>query len=488
MREDVVELVEIRPALRIGWTVGLVAVACCGLARAEEDAEPAHSRRVDVALTAKGELHGPATGSKEGARQPIAMEGRFRFVETLEPPGADAVAVRQYAQAEATLEADGGTQSLALPADARRIAVARLGTTPQPYLPTAHLSRDELELLETPFDSVLLEDLLPGRPVAADDHWPLTGDLAAGLLAIDTVEAGTLEARIVEIANGRARIALEGVVDGAVDGVPTHVVVDGEFMVAAEPDEDGFVLTGDVTQLDAVVKERRQASHVAAGFEIEATVALARAPADEPIDDETADEADLAEDADTDAAADSESDATLESPRRRGEGRPGLVWYRDPDGRYDIVHEAAWRCVGEDAGGLVLRLLDLGALVAQCSITALPGADDATPPTVDEVKRNVEQSLAGQFKRFDGVRETVREDDGVRVVRLVSEGVAEGLPFRWIHYVLTDDAGRRVHATFMVEASLEKRFASADERLVAGLRFAAEPTREARLPSKTVVP
>ncbi|MBU6222769.1 MAG: hypothetical protein KGR24_08475, partial [Planctomycetes bacterium] len=272
---------EIRPAWRMVWAVGLVAVGCCGLARGEADGKPAHTRRVDVALTAKGEIHGPATGSKEGARQPISMEARFRFTETLEAPGADAMAVRQYAQAEATLEADGGKQSLTLPADARRVAVTRLGTTPQPYLPEAHLSRDELELLETPFDSVLLEDLLPGRPVVADDHWPLAGDLAAGLLAIDTVEAGTLEARIADIADGRARVVLEGVVDGAVDGVPTHVVVDGEFTVAAEPDEDGFVLTGDVTKLDVVVKERRQASHVAAGFEIEATLAVARAPADD---------------------------------------------------------------------------------------------------------------------------------------------------------------------------------------------------------------
>lgn len=460
---------EIRPAWRMVWAVGLVAVGCCGLARGEADGKPAHTRRVDVALTAKGEIHGPATGSKEGARQPISMEARFRFTETLEAPGADAMAVRQYAQAEATLEADGGTQSLTLPADARRIAVTRLGTTPQPYLPEAHLSRDELELLETPFDSVLLEDLLPGRPVVADDHWPLAGDLAAGLLAIDTVEAGTLEARIADIADGRARVVLEGVVDGAVDGVPTHVVVDGEFTVAAEPDEDGFVLTGDVTKLDVVVKERRQASHVAAGFEIEATLAVARAPAD-------------------DSEAEPHAEAAVESSRRRGDGRPGLVWYRDPEGRYDIVHEAAWRFVGEDAGGLVLRMLDLGALVAQCSITSLPRADDATAPTVDEIKRHVEQSLAGQFKRFDGVRETVREDDGARVVRVVSEGVAEGLPFRWIHYVLTDDTGHRVNATFMFEASLEKRFAGADERLVAGLRFAGETHREARLPPKTVVP
>lgn len=479
MREDAVE---IRRTWLVGWTLGVATAAWCGMAHAEVDSEPAHARRVDMKLTATGELHGPATGSREGGRQPIAMEAQFRFLETLEQPGSEAVVLRHYTQAEATLDADGGEQSLALPADARRVAVARIGTTPQPYLPTAHLSRDELELLETPFDSVLLEDLLPGRPVSADDRWTLAGDLAAGLLAIDTVEAGALEARIVELAAGQARVALEGVVDGAVDGVPTHVVVDGEFTVAAEPDEDGFVLTGDVARLDVVVKERRQASHVAAGFEIEATLAIARAPVDEATDAEPESDAGLAD------AAEGGAESGVESPRRRGEGRPGLVWYRDPEGRYDIVHEAGWRCVGEDAGGLVLRMLDLGALVAQCSLTALPRAEDATPPTVEEVKRHIEQSLAGQFKRFDGVRETVREDDGVRVVRVASEGVAEGLPFRWIHYVLTDDTGRRVNATFMFEASLEKRFAGADERLVAGLRFAGETHREARLPPKTVVP
>ena len=448
---------------------------------AEADQETRQSRHVEVTLDVRGELHGPASGSQEGARQPIAMEARFRFLETLEPAGSDAVALRRYERAEATLDAAGGEQSLMLPADARQISIARLGTTPQPYLPTAHLSRDELELLETPFDSVLLEDLLPGRPVALDDHWPLAGDLTAGLLAIDTVEAGTLDARIIDVADGQARIAVAGAVDGAVDGVPTHVVVDGEFMLAAEPDEDGFVLSGDVARLDVVVKERRQASHVAAGFEIEARLAVTRGSVNEGADARDEDDA-------PDHAAGPQTAGGGAWPRRRGEGRPGLVWHRDPEGRYDVVHDADWRCVGEDAGGLVLRLLDLGALVAQCSITALPRADDAKPPTVDEVKRHIEQSLTGQFKRFDGVRETVREHDGVRVVRVVSEGVAEGLPFRWIHYVLTDDAGHRVNATFMVEASLEERFGDADDRLVAGLRLAAEPQREARLPPKTEVP
>lgn len=455
-----------------------------GLASGHEAAPEQASamRRVAMTLTAEGQLFGPSTGAAEPARQPIAMNGVFEFEEAVRPPAAEAVAVRRYARAEATIKTDDAEQRLTLAADAREVSMARLGTTPLPFLAAAYLSRDELELLETPFDSILLEDLLPGRPVASDDHWQLAGDLAAGLLAIDTVETGALEARIVEIVDGVARITLAGAVDGAIDGVPTHVVVDGTFAVGAEPDEDGFMLVGDVTRVDATVKENRQASHVAAGFEIEATITITRAPV----------AADAEVHADADAVADSAAGVSDEAAasvgRRRGPGKPGMVWYRDAEGRYDLVHESGWRVVEDDAGGVVLRLLDLGALVAQCSITALPESKDAAPPAIEEVKRHVEQSLSGQFRRFDGVGETVRADDGVRIVRVVSEGSAEELPFRWVHYVLTDGDGHRVNVAFMCEASLEKRFADADARLVAGLRFVAKPHREARLPRKTDMP
>ncbi len=468
-----------------GW-LGTVAVGGCVMAYAAARGDEAAAtrpavRRVEMTIAAEGQLFGPVTGAAEPARQPIAMQGAFEFDEEVRPAAADAAAVRRYARAEATLDTGGAEQSLTLAADARTIAVARLGTTPQPFLAEAYLARDELELLETSFDSMLLEDLLPGRPVAADDRWTLGGDLAAGLLAIDTVEAGMLEARIVDVAEGVARVALAGTVDGAVDGVPTHVIVEGVFTVAAEPDEDGYALTGDVIRLDATVQENRQASHVAAGFEIEATFAITRGLVQDDAGDGPLAAGSL-------PGADATAEALTHGVRRRGPGKPGVVWHRDAEGRYDLVHEAGWRIIEDDAGGLVLRLLDLGALVAQCSITALPRSADAAPPAVEEVKRSVEQSLSGQFKRFDGTGETTRAEDGVRIVRVASEGSAEGLPFRWVHYVLTDGDGRRVNVTFMCEASLEKRFADADARLVAGLRFLAEPQREARLPRKTEMP
>jgi hypothetical protein len=100
--------------------------------------------------------------------------------------------------------------------------------------------------------------------------------------------------------------------------------------------------------------------------------------------------------------------------------------------------------------------------------------------------------LAGQFGRFEDADEVSRRDDAERPerkeVRVVSAGTAEGLPFQWIHYVVADRDGRRAGVTFMLEASLAKRFGEADKSLVAGLRFPAATPREARLPEKTTLP
>lgn len=463
------------------WAEALaVAVGALSMAWAVAEEAPLASgpmprwRRVEVTIDVDGDLHGPAAGTAEPGREPITMQARFAFLESPRPGDLERAALRRYTTAAATIDVAGKEQALCLPADARSIAVARVGTTPLPYLPASALTRDELELLETPFDSLLLEDLLPAGPVAEGDEWSLPGDLAAGLLAIDTVETGGIDARIVALADGTARITFAGVVDGAVDGVPTHVMVEGSCSAGAEPDEDGHMLVGDVTRLDTVVRERRQAGHVAAGFEIEARLSVKRT-----------DVADGGFDADSETGAD---ETTAAFASRRGPGTPGMIWYRDPEGRFDLVHDSGWRCVGEDAGGLMLRLLDLGALVAQCSITSLPRSPDAGVPSVEEVKRHVEQSLSGQFKRFADAAATVREEDGARIIRVVSEGNAEGLPFRWVHYVLTDADGHRVNVTFMYEASLEQRFADGDATVVAGLRFGADAHREARLPRKTRVP
>jgi hypothetical protein len=440
--------------------------------------EPVASR-VRIELDVRGELFAPTGRDTDPVRQPITVEARFDFLEQPAIAG-EATASRLYSEAKSLVSVNEQSHEMTLPADARRVEVALRGTTPAPYLADGFLSREESDLLDTPFDSLLLDRLLPTEPVAAGAKWTVPADATAGMLAIDTIESGSLDAELTAVEDDLATVRLTGIIDGAVDGVPTHLAIEGECSVATtavDGDTAAWRLTA--ARVAAVtIRERRQASHVAPGFDVEARVAVARRPVaagavQEPV-----------------AAT-----AAAPSDRRRGAGRPGLVWHQNRDGGYDLVCDDRWRVVEDGPTGLVLRLVDRGALVGQCSLTVLPRSDALAPPTIAEVQRDIERSLTGQFGRFASASEATRSD-GVRIVRVVSEGTAENLPFRWIHHVLTDASGRRAAATFMLEASAAKRFAAADREFVDGLAFPAIPTptpgapaeREARAPRETVTP
>lgn len=417
----------------------------------EATAAPPPARRIRMKLDVAGEIFAPAGRDVPPVRRPITVDARFDFVQVASVAAGDAE--RRYLDAAADVRIDDAVQATRLPADARRMRVAVRGATPMPYLADGFLTREELDLLETPFDPLLVDRVLPEKSVAVGDTWQVAPDAAAGLLAIDTVESGGIDARLEEVADGVAVVRLTGLVDGAADGVPTHVTVEGTCTIAAEQVEEGVRFTGGIASLAVTLAERREASHVAPGFDVEARITLASAV----------------------TAPGQEPESTSTPSRPGGAGRPGLAWHRDAAGRYDLVHDARWRVIEDGADGLVMRLLDHGALVAQCSITALPPAPSQQPPSIAEVERDLERSLAGQFGRLEHSSEASRSD-GVRFVRVVASGRADGLAFRWIHHVLTDAAGHRLAVTCTLEEPQMKRFGAADRELVDGVSFPGEAT------------
>ncbi len=491
---------------RAAALAGLLVTAGCLMvasgAQAADATDATAELRVRVKLDVRGELLAPVGPDAPPLREPVEMAARFDFEETSPaPPSGEptphpvAVVRRSYRDATATMRVGDTSTTATLAADARRLLVARQGTTPMPYLADGFLSAEESDLLETPFDSLLLDDLLPGEPVSIGQAWGIPADITAGLLAIDTVESGNIEARVREVSDGRAQVTFAGIIDGAVDGVPTHLIVEGNFAVAAtdavaddastDLESSLYRLHGQVLQVSADIRERRQASHVAPGFEVEAQLVVARTPLESVA--ESADE--QGEDAVVDHAAErpSPSSARVQPSRRRGAGGPGRVWYRDAKERFDLVHDARWRRVEDGANGMVMRLVDRGALVGQCSITALPQAAAAALPTGEDVTRDVERSLAGQVVRSDAAEESDRAD-GLRVVRLGSSGTAGRLPFRWIHYVLAAQDGSRVSVTFMCEESMLRRFGDADRPLIAELRFVTATPSQENMPSQENIP
>ena len=446
--------------------------------------------RVRLSVDVQGEIFAPAGRDAPPLRRPIRMEARFDFVETPIAGDGPPTVERWYRDATADLHVDGLARRSALAADARTLRVALRGMTPSPYLPQAFLTREELDLLETPFDPLLVDSLRPSAAVARSDSWDVAADAVAGLLGIDTVESGGIRATLTEIDGDRGTVMLSGIVDGAADGVPTHVTIDGSCTVPIDDEGAGRVSIRCRTgTLSLVMRERREASHVAPGFDVEARLSIARTP-------------NVPAGAGQPPAMAEDGDSPPTVPRRHGEGRPGLVWHHDAAGRYDLVHDERWRVIEDGQDGLVMRLVDRGALVAQCSIMALPRVASRTPPTIAEVERDLERSLAGQFGRIEHSSEAARSD-GVRIVRVVAAGRVDGRPFRWIHHVLVDEAGHRLAASCMLEETMERRFGSADRELVDGVSFpdvpgssgvetagagAAPGDREARVPRESRTP
>lgn len=430
-----------------------------------ESAPSQAASRVVHNVTVRGDLFATAGADVEPVRQPISLEARFAFTEQPEPAAGAGVLVRRYAAAAASIDADGVASRRLLGRDCREVLVTVRGTTVTPYLADGFLAREEADLLDTPFDPLLVDGLRPEGPVAVGDTWKVQADLAAGLLAIDTVESGGLDASLVEVADGRAQVRLAGTVTGGVDGAPTRLEVTGLATVAATGDEPAgrWRLEGRVADLEATIKERRQASWVAPGLDVEARVVIHRVDGDAmPADAGGADQ------------PPTEDLGPAVADRPRGQGRPGAVWHRHPGGRYAVVMDGRWRVIEDGPEGLVMRFVDRGALIGQCSILPLPPTAADTPPTEETVRVDVRRSLADQFGHIAESEASTRED-GTRVVRVVVDGAAEGRPFRWIHHVLTDPAGHQAAVTFMMEPVLADRFAAADRELVAGLVVLREP-------------
>jgi hypothetical protein len=460
----------------LAWAVLVFAWAMAG--RAAETAGPSE---VEFDLQVRGELFATASAGAQPVRRPIALDARFEFTEQpAEDAGSSDTVLRRYATARADIETEGRQVGQRLARDAREVLVRLEGTMPRPYLGEGFLSRDEAELLDVPFDPLLFKGLRPDHPVADGDSWKLPADLVAGLLAIDTVESGGLEATLATASDGTATVNLQGTVVGAADGAPTRIEVTARVSAEAMPEDDGsWRIMGPITAVTATLCERREAGWVAPGLDVKATVTFKRSQSVTPARHTAATTA--ASPAKSTPATDGLAPPATDRPA--GPGRPGMVWHRHRHGRYTSVLDARWRVVEDGPEGLVLRLSDRGRLLAQCSVLPLPRVAADAAPGEETVRADVHRSLGDQFGLLAESEATTR-DDGTRVVRVVAEGAADGRPFRWIHYVLTDPAGHRLAATFMHEPALIDRFAAADRELVAGLVVLPDaPARQAVAPA-----
>ncbi len=400
---------------------------------------------VRVQFELDGELTLKADGENP-AKSPVKVKAQLAYDEkTLQMDAAGRAAsstVRHYESAQATIEYRQGALQPRLREDRRIVAVSAPGPHDVIlYSPLGPLDHDELDLIDVPANSALIDVLLPGRPVGVGETWSLQTDWLAPLLGLDAVHTSSIACKLDRVEKHLATVHVQGTISGSVDGVAS------EMTLAAKLGFDTQLKR--ITWYAMSLREKRAVGHAHPGLEATARVQLTVQPRSQV----PALHADIL--ADLPLTADPASQ---------------LLEFRSPTGGFELLADRRWHVLIERPDVSVLRMVERGDLIAQVNISALPPLEEGETFTIVDFQQDVQRALDKHFGEFITASESIT-DTGLHVMRVETTGQTNGLAIAWIYYHVSDDTGRRLACVFTCESALAERFAAVDQSLVSSLRL-----------------
>ena len=411
--------------------------------------------QVEVLLEVGGDLSLKDEKEKRVQNLKMSVVGTMVYDERMlsEPVDAAWRGVRQYRRCEAVIKIDKGTTKPRLRDERRMVALSGDKAATTMFSLGGPLTREELDLLEVPACSLLIERLLPDKPVAPGDHWQHADDLVAALLNLDAVSATNVSTTFKDATTAAAQLEISGTVRGATGGIATEMELKGRYKFDLSQRR--------ITWFALLVKEKRGIGSVAPGVDVTARLQMKITP--HSTSPELSDEA-LA-------------GVSLE---------PGpeamLLEYESSQGRFKFLHDRTWHVVSETPKSVALRFIDRGELVAQCNISALAPVQPGKRFTLAKFQEDVQQSLGEHFGQFTAAGESTGSG-GHHTCKVIATGVVEQLPIQWNYYLVADAQGNQVVLAFTMESDLVERFARQDESLLATVELLDIPAETAAQPT-----
>lgn len=401
---------------------------------------------VQAVLEVGGDLRMVEEG--EESREKMNVVAKFVYdeksLQIRSQAGVPTRAVRHYYQADGEIQSGEHRYKPKLRDERRLIGVEVDGPDVTLFSPEGTLTSEELELIDVLGNTLLLDRLLPDKPLPLNGQWQHPDDLIAAMLGLDAITESNVKSVLTGVADGKARLEVSGHIAGAEDGVSTEVELKGRYHFDLKAKR--------ITWFGLLVQENRSVGHVDTGFDVVARLQMRITPGRKsaPLSDT--------------ALANLPLEATPELTR---------LSYEPPEGNWRLAHDRRWFVITEEDSQAVLRLIDGGDKLAQCNVALLPPDAHATQLTLERFQEDVVRALDESFEKVLRASQRHSEAD-YRVFQVVAEGEASDLPMQWIYYLVIDEQGRRVVLAFVLEKQMLGRFEGADEALVASLRL-AEP-------------
>ncbi len=411
--------------------------------------------RVKVALRVDGTLQ-PSADPKVPKLE-LKVRGGFSYDERRVDDCTDLnnrCSIRYYHEAQAAIQVDKNADSPKLRDDQRWISVRSTKRGLAISAPHGPLSRDELEMIDLPGNSLVLDRLLPEGAVRIGDIWPITAEPMPALLGLEAVSRSDVKAELAEVQDDLARIKLAGTVQGAVGGVATEMRLDGQA--------DFDLVHRRLKTVHLIIREKRSLGFVSPGLDVKAQIAIEIAPL-----------------VGSDQLADAAVKEAIEATKEQGASPQPLLL--ESAGHFQLFCDRRWHATRDDAELVVLRYVDRGELVAQGNISPLPNLPAGQNVTLEQFQDEVKQSLGKHFGQFESVAEG-KTSTGLRLLKVFVVGTVSELPIEWRYYLVLDPHGRRAALAFTLEGKLIERFADAEAPLVDSVTLTAAPESHTAAP------
>ena len=401
-------------------------------------------------VTAKIQVQGTLQPSKDAKTAPLPMtvDGHFKYDEMRLDDGkkADRRSVRYYHEAAASIQVDKHRDSPELRDDMRLVVVQVDKAAVSISSLRGPITREELDLIDLPANTLLLDALLPSGDVKVGGSWKISDLDLARLTCVDVVSRNEVTCELSDVNNSIAEIKVAGRLSAAVGGVATEIRLDGN----ATFDFDRKCLTS----IQLRIKERRSAGYTGPAMDVTADLHLQISPL---------------------ARSEELAPAVVKEAAESNPATHPLA-LRSEMGGYHLIYDRQWHVTRNETQLVVLRLIDRGELIAQCNISPLPKLDEGKSVSIEEFQTEVRKSLG---KRFDHI-ETAAEGKGaggLKVLKVVAAGFASEIPIQWRYYLAIAPDGRRLALAYTMETDLVERFADADAAMTESIEFdTASPT------------
>jgi hypothetical protein len=411
--------------------------------------------QVEVLLEVGGELLVKDEKEKKAHQLKTSVVGTMAYDERLAntPTAAATRGVRQYRRCDAVIKIDKGNTKARLRDDRRLVVAAADERTVTLFCPVAPISQDELDLIRVPANSLIVERLLPDRPVSPGDQWQHSEDLLVALLNLDAVSQCDVTTTFKQVTDAAAQLELAGTVKGAVEGASTEIELKGRYKFDLQVKR--------ITWLALLVKEKRSIGSIAPGVDVTARLQMKIAPG---------------------ATSPALSDEALASIPLEPTAEMALLEYTSTAGHFQFLHDRGWHVVSEKPEAVTLRLVERGELIAQCNASGLPVVEEGKRFTLTHFQEDVKKSLGDHFKQFIAAGES-KNSIGQATCRVVASGEVESLPIQWNYYLVADDQGHQTVLAFTLESELVDRFGESDKAILSTLRLVSSPVQAAAQPT-----